>query len=126
MPVSSSASPASPPQPSWHMQVSGGSALFDPALRHSVHDVDHRAGEVDLQHNGAAHRRQWQPPSPSVHRLMICPSPFHAPRASGEIGVIHRDLAQLVSSAQHDAFHAHAKPAAILQPGTRLGWRLLA
>ena len=38
--------------------------------------------------------------------------------------MIDRDLAQLISAAQHDALHPHAKLATILQPGTRLGWRL--
>ena len=81
---------------------------------------------MDLQHDVAAHRRQRQ------HRLAVGPSAYHlpvtldGPPASGEIGVIDRDLAHVVSAAQHDALHPHAKPATILQPGTRLGRRLRA
>ena len=94
--------------------------------RRGVHDVGHRAGQVDLQHDWPPHRRQRQ------HRLAIGPSAHHlpvtldGPPAPGEIGVIHRDLAQLVRAAQHDALHAHAKVATIVQPGARLGRRLRA
>jgi hypothetical protein len=79
---------------------------------------------VDLQHDDAAHRRQRQ------HRLTIGPSAhdlpvtLDAPPAPRKIGMIHRHLAQVIGAAQHDALHAHAKPATILQPGTRFGWRL--
>jgi outer membrane autotransporter protein len=37
--------------------------------------------------------------------------------------MIHGDIARFVRIAQHDAFHAHAEPTPIVQPGARLGVR---
>jgi len=40
--------------------------------------------------------------SPSVHRLMICPSRSDGPPTLGKIGVIHRNLAQVISATRQD------------------------
>ena len=105
-------------------QRSGGSATLGSAQMSSVFDEGHRASQLDLKHDVAAYRRQRQ------HRLSVGPSAhhrpvtLHGPPASGERGMIDRDLTRLVSAAQHDALHTRAKPAPILQPRTRLGRRL--
>ena len=59
--------------------------------------------------------------SPSVPSAYHRPVTLDGPPTSRDIGMIYRDLTQLVCAAQHDALDPHAELAAIIQPGTRLG-----